>query len=52
MTNVRVIIEVDDEYEDADDDTGMTEEGYERLSDAVNGIGLIIAGPTKTTEEE
>jgi len=47
MTHVQVTIEVDDEYDDPEHDTGMTEEGFEALSEAVNSVGVITDGPRK-----
>ena len=47
MSIVAIEIEVDEEYSDPDHDTAMTEDGYERLVDAINAVGVISSGPDK-----
>jgi hypothetical protein len=46
MTQVTVTIEVDGDYADPDHITGLTEEGFEALSDAINAVGTIVKGPS------
>lgn len=46
-TRIEVTIEVDSEYADPDDSTGLTEEGYEILMEAVNSVGILEDGPKK-----
>lgn len=46
MTTITVTIEVDEALSDPDHDTGLTEEGYERLFEAVlHSVGEIASGP-------
>lgn len=48
MAIINLEIEVDDEFVDFDHASGLTEEGHEALTDAVNRIGMIHSGPTRT----
>lgn len=42
---ITVEIEIDDEYADESDSTGLTEEGFELLHDAIGSVGVIVSGP-------
>lgn len=44
-TEVTIRIEVDDEYADPNNSTGMTEEGFELFSELINRVGVLIEGP-------
>jgi hypothetical protein len=51
VANVKVILVPDNEYVDEENDSGLTEEGFETLSDAMAEAGFtILTGPDKTTE--
>ncbi|URM87309.1 hypothetical protein SEA_ANTUNA_46 [Microbacterium phage Antuna] len=47
MTTIQIEIEVDDEFDDPTHEMGITDEGFEALTDAVNAVGVITSGPTK-----
>lgn len=46
-TKIQLTIEVDDEYADPEHPSGLTEAGFEALSDAIVSIGTIADGPDK-----
>lgn len=41
MSRITVTIEVEDEYFDSEHETGLTNEGYEALVDAVGSVGSV-----------
>lgn len=39
MTKIRITMDVDDEYADPDHEMGITEQGYQEISDALSSYG-------------
>lgn len=46
---IELTIEIDDEFVDEDHTMGITEEGFEAITEAVNAVGTIVDGPTKVS---
>lgn len=46
MATVTVVLEVQEEYADPDNDTGLTTEGYELLCSSLGGVSAGIVSIT------